>query len=128
MKEVYPIIISEEKDGFFIDIPDFDISTQGKSLSDAIFMARDAIALTGITLEDEGKEIPKPNIKGVKKEKETDIITLVDVDFSEYRKKHDNRAVKKNCTLPYWLCCAAEKEGINFSKTLQEALKEKLNL
>lgn len=51
-----------------------------------------------------------------------DIVTLVDVDFAEYRKKVDNKAVKKNCTIPYWLNVEAEKAGINYSKVLQEAL------
>ena len=81
-------------------------------------MARDVIGLIGITLEDKGEQLPEPNSATVKKEFESDIITLVDVDFSEYRKRHDNRAVKKNCTIPYWLSCKAEKEGINFSKVL----------
>ena len=52
--------------------------------------------------------------------------TWVDVDFAEYCKKVDNRAVKKNCTIPYWLNVKAEKAGINFSKVLQEALLEVL--
>ena len=56
------------------------------------------------------------------------ILTLVDVDIDEYRKRLNNRAGKKNCTLPYWLCAQAEREGINFSKVLQEALSEKLNV
>ena len=128
MKEVYPIIISKEKDGYYVEIPTFNTATQGNNLADAIFMARDAIGLLGITIEDSGEEIPKPVLENIEKQKDTDILTLVDVDFSEYRKKHDNRTVKKNCTVPYWLCCEAEKEGINFSQTLQEALKEKLGI
>ena len=36
--------------------------------------------------------------------------------------------MKKNCTLPSWLCYEAEKANINFSAVLQEALKEKLNI
>ena len=55
-----------------------------------------------------------------------DILTLVDVDMIDYRKKHDNRTVKKNCTIPYYLNVEAEKVGINFSRLLQEALKQKL--
>ena len=31
MKEAYPIILSEEKGGYFVRIPDFDIETQGKN-------------------------------------------------------------------------------------------------
>lgn len=126
MKAAYPIVISKEKDGYFVSIPDFDINTQGESIVDSIEMARDAIGLVGITLEDEGKSLPKAGTADLKKEKEEDIITYVDVDFVEYRKKHDNKAVKKNCSLPYWLCSKAEKEGINFSKVLQDALIQML--
>jgi len=127
MKEVYPIIISKEKDGYYVSIPDFDIATQGTSIVNAIEMARDAIGLMGIDMEDDGKPLPKPYSVKIQPE-ENDIVTLVDVDFTEYRKKVDNRAVKKNCTIPYWLSVEAEKAGINFSKVLQEALIQRLNI
>lgn len=126
MREAYPIILSKTEDGYYVSIPDFNISTQGKDKVDAIFMARDAIGLMGIDLLDDGNELPKPYSNKVSKEKE-DIETLVDVDFIEYRKKVDNKAVKKNCTIPYWLSNEAEKQGINFSRVLQDALMEKLN-
>ncbi|HOM03112.1 MAG TPA: type II toxin-antitoxin system HicB family antitoxin [Acetivibrio sp.] len=125
MKEAYPVIISQEKDGYYVSIPDFDIATQGTSVVNAIEMARDAIGLMGIDMEDDGKPLPKPYSVKVQHE-ENDIVTLVDVDFAEYRKRVDNRAVKKNCTIPYWLNVEAEKAGINFSKVLQEALQEVL--
>ena len=84
-------------------------------------MARDAIGLMGIDYLDDGKEIPEPNSKEIKARKE-DIVTLVDVDFLEYRRKVDNKSVKKNCTIPYWLNVEAEKAGINYSKVLQDAI------
>ena len=121
VREVYPIIISEEKDGYYVFIPDFEISTQGENVADAIMMARDAIGLMGIDFQDDGKEIPIPNSATFKLE-DNDIVTLVDVDFAEYRKRVDNRAVKKNCTIPYWLSIEAEKAGINYSRVLQDAL------
>ena len=34
----------------------------------------------------------------------------------------------KNCTIPSWLNFEAEKAGINFSATLQAALKAELHL
>lgn len=95
MKEAYPVIITEDKDGYYIYILDFDIATQGTSITDSIEMARDVIGTTGIDLEDDGRQLPKPystNVEGNDK----DIITLVDVDFTEYRKRVDNRSVKKN--------------------------------
>lgn len=122
MKEAYPVIISKEKDGYYVSIPDFDIATQGTSIVNSIEMARDAIGLMGIDMEDEGKELPKPNSVKIQPG-ENDIVTFVDVDFTEYRKRVNNRAVKKNCTIPYWLNVEAEKAGINFSKVLQEALQ-----
>jgi len=123
MKEriVYPVIISKEKDGYYVSIPDFESATQGRSIADAIMMARDAIGLMGIDMQDDGKEIPIPNSKTYITEKD-DIVTLVDVDFMEYRRRVDNRAVKKNCTIPYWLSIEAERAGINYSRILQDAL------
>lgn len=121
MKGAYPVLISKEKDGYFVYIPDFDISTQGKDMLDSIYMARDAIGIMGIDYQDDGKNIPMPNSVQYKVEKD-DIVTFVDVDYDEYRKKADNKSVKKNCTIPYWLNLEAEKKGINYSKVLQEAL------
>ena len=126
MAVVYPVILSKDKDGYFVTIPDFDINTEGKTLEEAIFMARDAIGINGLQLEDEGKKLPEP-FSTKKKKKKDDIETLVDVDLTEYRRKHDNRTVKKNCTIPYYLNVEAEKAGINFSRLLQEALKQKLS-
>lgn len=122
---VYPVILTKVDTGYLVYIPDFNIDTEGKDLADAIFMARDAIGLMGITLEDEGKELPVPFSKSYDKA-ENDIVTFVDVDFLEYRKKHDSRMVRKNCTIPYYLNVEAEKRGINFSRVLQEALQEKI--
>lgn len=123
---VYPVIMSRDGKGYFVTIPDLDVNTEGKSLEEAIFMARDAIGINILQLEDEGKELPKPFSRKCEKEND-DIMTLVDVNMDEYRKKHDNRTVKKNCTIPYYLNAEAEKAGINFSRVLQEALKQKLS-
>ena len=126
---VYPVIMSKERDGYFVTIPDFEINTEGKDLGDAIFMARDAIGLMGIDMEDDGKPLPAPStITALKKENAEDILTLVDVNFAEYRRQHDLHTVKKNCTLPSWLCYEAEKANINFSQILQNALKKELHI
>ena len=62
------------------------------------------------------------------KESESDIITLVDVDFDEYRRKTDMKSVRRNVTLPSWLNFEAEKSGINVSAVLQKALKRELHI
>lgn len=127
MKGAYPVIISKEEDGYYVWIPDFNVGTQGDTLPEAMEMARDAIGLLGIDFEDEGRELPEAHSCAFLTEK-NDIVTLVDVDFSEYRKRVDNRAVKKNCTIPYWLNVEAEKAGINYSRVLQEAIMKILGI
>lgn len=127
MKGAYPIIISKTDDGYYVWIPDFQVGTQGDTVPEAMEMARDAIGLLGIDYEDDGKELPKAYSHTVTAEND-DIVTLVDVDFAEYRRKVDNRAVKKNCTIPYWLNVEAEKAGINYSRILQEAIMKALGI
>ena len=122
---VYPVILSKDGDGYFVTVPDFDVNTEGRDIADAIAMARDAIGLNVLQLEDEGEAVPEPYSRSYQMQ-DDDILTLVDVDMIDYRKKHDNRTVKKNCTIPYYLNVEAEKAGINFSRILQEALKQKL--
>jgi predicted RNase H-like HicB family nuclease len=129
MKAVYPAILREGKKYVVVYVPDFQINTQGKDLAEAVEMARDAIGLLGIDLEDDREMIPSPSpLSAVRKEKKADIVTLVDVDFAEYRRKNDSRAVKKNCTIPSWLNFEAQKAGLNFSAVLQAALKQELNI
>mgnify|MGYP004495814611 FL=1 len=127
MRYVYPVVLIEEEDGYYVRVPDFDASTQSKDLAEAIEMARDLMGIMAIDFEEDKKEIPKPNSVKFEKEKDS-IITLVDVDFLEYRKKYNNKMIRKNLTIPYWLNVEAEKAGINFSQVLQVALKEKLNV
>lgn len=128
MKKSYPIVLTQEKEGYAVYIPDFDANTQGENLTDAIEMARDAIGLMGIDMEDDNKSLPIPSETKKIKAKDSEIVSLVDVDFSEYRKKNEQRVVKKNCTLPSWLCHEAEKANINFSQVLQSALKKELHI
>lgn len=129
MKNAYPIILDPaDEGGYVVYVPDFDIYTQGDDMADAMYMARDAISMMGCYQEDEGQNIPNPSsIDSIESESDK-IKTLVDVDFDSYRKKNDNRAVRKNVTIPSWLNAEAEKAGINFSATLQNALKEQLGL
>ena len=129
MKKVYPIIMAQGNDFVVVYVPDFNINTQGKDYAEAMEMARDAIGIMGIDMEDEKEELPQPTpIWEVKPENKSDVVTLVDVDFCEYRRKNDLRTVKKNCTIPSWLNFEAEKAGINFSAVLQAALKKELNI
>ena len=130
MKSAYPIVMTQGKNFIVVFIPDFNINTQGENIPDAIEMARDAIGLMGIDMQDDGEDLPKASsISDVQAASPSgSIVSLVDVDFAEYRRKNDMRTVKKNCTIPSWLNFEAEKAGINFSALLQTALKKELHI
>ena len=129
MKNSYPIVLTPDNVGYVVHIPDFNINTEGDTLTEAIEMARDAIGLMGIDMEDDNKELPSPTPMGsVAKSTEDDIVSLVDVDFTEYRRQNDMRSVRRNVTLPSWLDFEATKSGVNVSAILQRALKQELHL
>lgn len=134
-KKAYPTIFTPVEDAILVEVPDLGIVTQGDTYPSAIAMARDAIGLMGITMEDEAEEIPEPSdiclidvSKGVFAKEGRGYVSLVDIDFLEYRRKVDNKMVRRNVTLPNWLNQEAEKAHLNVSKVLQEALKVKLGV
>lgn len=127
MREAYPIILTRGQKYVVVSIPDFNINTQGEDFADAMEMARDAIGLMGIDMQDDGKELPTPTPIS-ELTVENGVVTLVDIDFDIYRRKNELRAVKKNCTIPSWLNYEAEKANINFSQVLQNALMEQLKI
>lgn len=128
MKNAYPIVLTQGEKRVIVFVPDFSINTEGTDVADAIEMARDAIGLVGIDMEDDGEKLPDPSPMQTVQKAYPGIVTLVDVDFTEYRRRNDLRSVKKNCTIPSWLNVEAEKAGINFSAILQAALKKELRL
>ena len=138
MKQVYPVIftpLKDEKNTILIEVPDLEILTEGYGMADAIEMARDAIGIRGISYEDHGKELPQPSelhridvSQGAFAEEGDGCASFVDIDFAEYRRRIDNKTVRRNVTLPNWLNLEAEKAHINVSRVLQEALMVKLGV
>lgn len=128
-KYVFPAILKKEDIGYYVNFPDVPgCSTQGDTLSDALAMAEDALNLMLYTCEEDGLPINKPSdIRNIKLE-DDEIASLVSADTVKYRRYFDNKAVKKTLTIPNWLNTLSEREHINFSAVLQEALIQKLNL
>ncbi|MBQ8298266.1 MAG: type II toxin-antitoxin system HicB family antitoxin [Clostridia bacterium] len=135
MKSVYPVFFTKADDVVLVEVPDLEILTEGKNMNDAIDMARDAIELKCVALEDAKEAIPEPSNLSVLNiangtffaDGET-IVSLVDIDSAEYRRKVDTKTVRRNVALPSWLDYEAEHAGINVSRVLQEALMNVLNV
>ena len=135
MKTVYPVFFTRTEDKILVEVPDLDILTEGTDMNQAIDMARDAIELKCVSMEDAKEEIPLPSdisfldvAKGTFATDGVTIASLVDIDSGEYRRKTDTRTVRRNVALPSWLNYEAEHAGINVSRVLQEALMSTLGV
>lgn len=130
-KMVYPVIFHKTKDKvpYFAEVPDLDVMTQGKSIQNAIEMARERICIKVIQLEKEKTKIPNASeLSTIITNDKNAFVSLVDADIEAYKRSMENRCVKKNCTIPGKLNDEAEKAGINFSKVLQKGLMEELRM
>lgn len=129
MKYAYPAIFTPEDGGYSIRFPDFESCyTSAETLAEGMEMAADVLCLTLYDMEERRQQPPQAStVKEIQSE-DAEFVTLVACDTVEYRKLYDNRAVKKTLTIPAWLNTLAERSGINFSLTLQTALKHELNI
>jgi predicted RNase H-like HicB family nuclease len=127
MKVMYPVVISKGDKYYLASVPDCEIDTQGADVQEAVEMARDAISLWCVTQEDAKHSLPKASDMAVVEREPGDIVTLVDADVGEYRRLLDNRAVRKNVTIPARLGAFAEQYHIGLSRLLQDSLEKLYN-
>lgn len=123
---VFPAIFTFDGKYYNVDFIDLKgCSTFGDSIQNAYLMAQDAMGL----YLDNLTNFPKPtlNISDIVLQ-ENQLVSFVSIDMEEYRKKFNNKSIKKTLTIPEWLNYLSEKNNINFSQVLQEALKEKLGI
>lgn len=141
MKVIYPVLFYEEKEsGYSIFVPDLEnVSTCGQTLEEAMYMAEDLIA--GVILDkiEEGNKIPNASkiedVSFQELENNLDIEnwdyvskfkTYIAVDISSFAAKWGKELIKKTVNIPKWINTKAEELKINFSKTLEEALLNKI--
>lgn len=128
MKYTYAAIFEPaEEGGYNVKVPDIPgCLTCGGDMTDAMEMAKDAIEMMLVHFED--NKTPIPPASDIKAIKTKYVASYVLADTDEWRRQFDNRAVKKNLTIPSWLNYKAEKAGVNFSQVLQDALKNLLGV
>ena len=132
MKLIYPACFYPcEEGGYTVIFPDLPgCITQGDTLTEAVDMAIDAAS--GWLLDEVENNRPIPEASDIKNiipnEYENGFVSIISVDLDEYSKKHGNKAVKKTLTIPAWLNTLAEKENVNFSQILQNALVDYLGI
>lgn len=120
----YPAVFVYE-DGYdvAVEFPDLGVATSGEDDADALASARELLGCVLYGMEEDGEEIPAPSpLSSV----EGSRVALVDVFMPSVRMARSNRAVSRTVTIPAWLNALATERGVNFSQTLQAALREQL--
>ncbi|MCU0082180.1 type II toxin-antitoxin system HicB family antitoxin [Streptococcus danieliae] len=123
---LYPATFTADGDYIMVKFPDVpEAITQGKNPQEAYEMA---IEVLGFVLEDY-TDYPKPStLSEVREQYPQSDIALVSIDMLSYKRKYQSKKVRKNVTVPEWLNNLAEKENLNFSQILTEALERKLEI
>ena len=126
---VFPAVFSYAGDGISVEFPDLPgCFSCGQNDAEALDMARGALGLHLYGMECDQEVIPSPSRLPVLTVGSSQALVLVDVWMPPIRRATLDRAVKKTLTLPKWLNDLAEKNQVNFSHLLQEALKTHLGI
>ncbi|EOB7561038.1 TPA: type II toxin-antitoxin system HicB family antitoxin [Staphylococcus aureus] len=131
MKYYYYAILEKEGNYYNVSFPDLPGAlTFGEGIEEAVEMASDALGGHLIVMEDEGDVIPKPSeFKELSQNLNDDEqLQLIFVNTNVVRAKEENKTVNKMVTLPQYLVELGKEKKINFSQTLQRALKDELNI
>lgn len=129
-KYSYPCIITYDKnDGiYYVEFPDLeDCFTDGESLEEALYNAKDVLGLVLYAKEENNIEIEPPKNKPIFT-KENQSVSYISVWMPLIRDEIENKSIKKMVTIPKWLNDLAEDNNVNFSKILQTSLKEYLGV
>ena len=71
---------------------------------------------------EEGNPVPRASKYQEVQPKDSGQVNMILLNMDEYAERYGEKAVRKNVTIPAWLNTFAEKQSINFSQVLQEAL------
>lgn len=110
----------------FPDLP--GCTSQGDNDSDALRMAKEALGLHLLSMEEDGDDIPEPTALINLKPESDQATVMIDVWMPPVRERINNKAINKTVTVPQWLLTEAKAADINFSQTLLDALMDKLGI
>lgn len=126
MKLIYPAIFYPcEEGGYTVTVPDLPgCVTEGDDLPEAVFMGEDAAAGWILSELEDGQEIPPASPINAIHPDADGFVSLLSLDMDAYAEKYGKKSVRKNLTIPAWLNTFGEKQNVNFSHVLTEALTQ----
>lgn len=116
-------------DGISISFPDLPGCLPCADTEDEAFKnAQEALGLHLLGMEQDGDNIPSPTpLKNIHLGA-NEAAAMIEVFMPPIRERVNNRFVKKTLSLPAWLAAQAEKDNVNYSKLLQSALIDYLDV
>ena len=118
-----------ENVGYGISFPDLPgCFSFGENLAEAQQMAAEAASLHVYGMECDGEEIPTPSVSLPQEVTDGMVIMPITIHPDLYRIKRDNERIKTNITLPAWLKRIAEERKVNYSRLLESALIDYLQI
>lgn len=129
----YIAIFTFADNGIHITFPDLPGCVSfGKDEEEAMRMSKEGLTLHLYAMEQDNDEIPVASKLRVLAEQEelekNETFMLIEVFMPPFRERQSKKFVKKTLSIPYWLNKEAEERKVNFSQTLQNALKRQLNI
>lgn len=126
----YLAVLEPGEDGSYsISFPDLPgCFSYGDNLAEAQRMAEEAASLHVYGMERDGDEIPTPSLNLPRESTDGNVVMPVTIHPDLYRAKRDNVRIKTNITLPAWLKRIAEEQKVNYSRLLETALIDYLQL
>ena len=131
MKYIYTAVFTPDEDSTKIlaRVPDLPgCITTGRDLQDAIDQITDAASLWLVVAEDDGMTIPVATAQSAIEYDAGAELSMIRVDTIAYRAITDTRAVRKNVSLPAGMVNLADRQGINCSQLLQDALRKQFGV
>ena len=119
---IYPAVFHPNEDGSYTIIyPDLDgCISEGKDLSNAMYMAQSALTQWMEYLTDKKADIPAASaIRDIVVEGD-EFVNLVKAEVK------DTRAVRRTVSIPKWMDDQVSAAGLSLSRVLQDALRERL--
>lgn len=124
---IYPVIISEFCDNepyHTVTSPNIEgMITQGKTFSDAVYMAEDAIA----TILNKGSTYPEVQDPTTWEINDNEKIVYININMTKWRTRN-TKTIRTTITVPEYLSVLAREKKINVSRVATEALKKQLEI
>ncbi len=119
---IYPAVFHPNDDGSItVTFPDLPgCISEGKDLSNALFMAQSAITQWMEYLTESKAPIPAPcDVRDVTCDG-NEFVSLIRAELK------DSRAVKRTVSIPKWMDEKVAENGLSLSRVLQDALRDRL--